>query len=255
MRGTIFMVHGMYSAAWVWGKYLSFFEDKGWSCLTPTLRHHEIDPEGPPPPELASTSLLDYAADLEKEILNLEKPPVIMGHSMGGLLAQMLAAKGLAKAAVLLTPAAPAGILALNPSVIRCFWSVMTAGAFWKKSFRPSYENARWAFLEGFSEEEGRKIWEKLVWESGRAVFEIGMWPLDKRHAARVDPQSVNIPLLIISGGRDRATPAGIVRKVAARYGSRATYRNFENDAHWVLAQRGWETIAETVAQWLASLD
>jgi pimeloyl-ACP methyl ester carboxylesterase len=245
----------MYCKSWVWEKYIPFFEERGWKCVTTTLRHHNIEAGQPPPPELATTSLLDYVTDLEAEISALDETPVIMGHSMGGLLAQMLAARGLARAAVLLTPAAPAGVLALAPSVLKCFADVMTTWAFWRKSFHPTFESAQWAFLEGFPAEEQRGVWERLVYESGRAIFEIGMWPIDGRHAARVDPGEITCPLLVISGGRDRATPASVVRKVAARYGSLATYRNFEDDAHWVLAQKGWENVAEAVAGWLVSLD
>jgi pimeloyl-ACP methyl ester carboxylesterase len=75
---------------------------------------------------LGRTSLLDYAADLESLVRGLDAPPVLLGHSMGGLLALLLAARGLAQAAVLLTPASPAGINALTPAVIRSrgvlFW-------------------------------------------------------------------------------------------------------------------------------------
>ncbi len=249
------MIHGMYCQSWVWEKYVPFFEERGWKCVTTTLRHHNIQPGESPQAALATTSLLDYAADLEAEIKALDEMPVIMGHSMGGLLAQMLAARGIARAAVLLTPAAPAGVLALAPSVLKCFADVMTTWAFWKKSFHPTFESAQWAFLEGFPAKERRGIWERLVYESGRAIFEIGLWPIDGRHAARVDPATITCPLLVISGGRDRATPANVVRKVAARYGSQATYQNFEDYAHWVLAQKGWEDVAQSVAVWLDALN
>ncbi|MCD4750735.1 MAG: alpha/beta hydrolase [Thermoanaerobaculales bacterium] len=253
MPRTIFMIHGMYCGSWVWEKYVPFFEERGWRCITTTLRHHDMAPNGKPAPELATTSLLDYAADLEAEIRSLEDRPVIMGHSMGGLLAQILSARGLGRAAVLLTPAAPAGALALAPSVIRCFSNVLTTWAFWKKSFRPTFESAEWAFLEGFPVEERRGIWERQVYESGRAIFEIGLWAMDRRHAARVDPASVTDPLLVVAAGQDRATPAAVVRKVAKRYGSYATYHEFEEQAHWVLAQKGWEEVAGFVENWLQS--
>jgi len=97
MPGTIFMVHGMYSGPWVWEKYVPFFRERGWRCVTTTLRHHDIEPGWTPPAELATTSVLDYAADLEAEIRALGEQPVIMGHSMGGLLAQMLAARSLTR--------------------------------------------------------------------------------------------------------------------------------------------------------------
>ncbi len=254
MRGTIFMIHGMYCRSWVWERYVPFFEERGWRCVTTTLRHHDVEPGDPPPPELATTSLLDYADDLEEEIRSIGEKPVVLVHSMGGLLAQILARRGLARAAVLLTPAAPAGVLGLTPSVVKCFLGVLTTWAFWRKSFRPSFEGAVYAFLEGFPEAERKPIWERLVHESGRAIFEIGLWPLDRRHAAGVDPSAVKCPLLVVAGGKDRATPASVVRKVAKRYGDAATYREFPDQAHWVLSQPGWEEVAGFVDGELADL-
>jgi len=64
----------------------------GYRCLTPLLRHHDVDPKDKPHPELGCVSLLDYADDLEKEIRTLDEKPVIIGHSMGGLLTQILEA-------------------------------------------------------------------------------------------------------------------------------------------------------------------
>ena len=99
--------------------------------------------------ELGTTSLLDYAVDLEKEIKTLESPPIIMGHSMGGLLAQILGSRGLAKALVLLSPAAPAGINTLKPSVLRCFITGFTKYGFWRKPLKAAFSgtmrlSARW---------------------------------------------------------------------------------------------------------------
>ncbi len=251
MGGTILMVHGMFCGPWVWENYVPFFEERGWRPVTTTLRHHGLRPGVGPPAALGTTSVLDYVADLEREIDAMDEVPVVMGHSMGGLLAQMLAARGRARAAVLLTPAAPRGVLALAPSVILSFRDVLTTWGFWKKSFRPTYRSAEYAFLEGFPPEERRGIWERLGYESGRAIFEIGLWPFDGSRATQVDPSSVRCPLFVVAGGRDRATPPGVVKKVARRYGDRATFREFPAMAHWVLAEPGWEEVAGAAASWL----
>lgn len=102
MSETIFMIHGMWCGAWYWDNYKGFFEDKGYRCVTTTLRFHDVDPGETPHPRLGATSLLDYAEDLEEEIRQLGDKPIIMGHSMGGLLTQILGGRGLAKVLVLL---------------------------------------------------------------------------------------------------------------------------------------------------------
>ncbi len=102
MAETVVMIHGMWGSGWYWENFKGFFESKGYQCVVPTLRYHDMDPNGVPDPRLGTTSLLDYAADLEKLIRELHVMSILMGHSMGGLLAQILGSRGLAKALVLL---------------------------------------------------------------------------------------------------------------------------------------------------------
>ena len=90
MAETIVMIHGMWGGSWYWENYRKYFEGKGYRCITPTLRFHDMDPKGVPDPKLGTISLLDYADDLEKAIRGLDSKPVIMGHSMGGLISQIL---------------------------------------------------------------------------------------------------------------------------------------------------------------------
>ena len=127
MDETIVMIHGMWGGPWCWDHYKAFFENKGYRCIAPALRYHAGNPNDKPDPRVGAVSLLDYADDMEMLIRGLDAPIILTGHSMGGLLAQILASRSLAEAAVLLTPASPGGILTLTPSVIRSFWSTMDA--------------------------------------------------------------------------------------------------------------------------------
>lgn len=251
MTKTIFMIHGMWGGPWYWENYRRVLEAEGYRCVAATLPYHDMDPRGIPDPRLGTMSLLDYAEELEREILLLGENPIIMGHSMGGLLGQMLAARGRASALVLLTPASPAGILALTPSVIRSFWSVMTTWGFWRKPMRQTFEEAAYSMLHLLPENERREVYEKCVHESGRAAFEIGYWLFDRRGAARVDASRVDCPVLVVAGAEDRITPAAVVRKVARKYRAVSTYKEFENHAHWVVAEPRWQEVADYVAGWL----
>jgi pimeloyl-ACP methyl ester carboxylesterase len=254
MEPTIFMIHGMWGGPWYWENYRRVFEAAGFRCVAPRLPFHELDPQGRPDPRLGTASLLDYAAALEQEIRALPAAPIILGHSMGGLLAQILGARGLGRAMVLLTPASPAGILALTPSVIRSFWSVMTVWGFWRKPMRLTYGEAAYAMLHLLPEAERRAVYETFVYESGRAAFEIGFWLLDSRRAAAVDEKQVRCPVLVLAGAEDRITPAAIVRRVAHKYKDVATYREYAGHAHWVVGEPGWETIAESIRDWMQGL-
>lgn len=251
MTDTIFMIHGMMCGDWCWENYKKYFEAKGYRCLTPTLRYHGMDPRDNPDPDLGSTSLLDYAGDLEKEINKLGGRPIIMGHSMGGLLAQMLGARGLGESLVLLAPAAPYGIPSIKYSVLKSFIGVMSRGRFWRKSFRFSYDTAEYAVMHKMNAHERRAAYERMVYESGLAALQIGLWFLDVHRASRVDGDKIKCPVLVVSGSEDRITPAPVVKRVAEKYREVSTYREFENHAHWVIGEPGWEEIAGYVWDWL----
>jgi pimeloyl-ACP methyl ester carboxylesterase len=251
MTETIFMIHGMWGGPYLWENYKSFFEKEGYHCVTSTLRFHDMDPNEAPDPRLGTTSLLDYAADLEQEIRQLGEKPIVVGHSMGGLLAQILGSRGLAKALVLLTPASPAGILALKPSVIKSFWSVQKSWGFWKKPMRQTFEEAAYSMMHLLSPAEQKAAYDKFVYESGRAAYEIGYWLLDSRKASSVDESKVTCPVLVIAGSLDRITPASVVRKVAQKYKAVSLYKEFENHTHWVLGEPGWQEVAEYARDWL----
>ncbi len=251
MTETIVMIHGMWGGGWSWENYVKHFEKKGYHCITPTLRFHDMDPNETPNPQLGTTSLLDYAEDLEQEIHKLDVIPILMGHSMGGLLAQILGSRGLAKALVLLTPASPYGIMALKPSVIRSFWSVLTKWGFWRKPMRQKFNEAVYSMLHLLTPEEQKEAFDKFVYESGRAGFEIGFWLFDSRRAAKVDESKITCPVLVIAGAEDRITPASVVRQVANKYKAVSTYKEFANHAHWIIAEPGWQEIAEYVSDWL----
>lgn len=252
MADTIFMIHGMWGGPWYWQNYRRVFEAEGYRCLASTLPYHDMDPRGVPDPRLGTTSLLDYVEALERELGQLGTAPILMGHSLGGLLAQILASRGRAKALVLLTPASPSGIVALTPSVVRSFWSVQTRWGFWRKPMRLTFGEAVYGMLHLLPEKAQKEAYAKFVYESGRVAFEIGYWFLDARGAARVDESKVTCPVLVVAGTQDRITPASVVRRVARKYKSLATYKEFEDHAHWVVAEPGWQGIAEYVGGWLA---
>ena len=251
MTETIFMIHGMWAGGWYWENFERFFSDRGYHCVATTLRHHDMDPRGTPDPRLGTTSLLDYAEDLEAEIGQLGVQPIVMGHSMGGLLAQILGSRGLAKALVLLTPAPPAGINALKPSVIKSFWRLPTQWGFWKKPIQQTFNDGAYATLGNLPPAEQREIHARLVYESGRAASEIALWPLDPGKASRVDQSKVTCPVLVVGAAHDKATPVSVVRQQAKKYGAAATYKEFPNNAHWVIGEPGWEEIAQYVSDWL----
>lgn len=251
MSQTIMMIHGMWGGGHIWRNYRPYFEQRGFAVLTPDLRHHGQAPDAAPPAALGSTSLLDYAADLEAQIRALPTQPILIGHSMGSLLVQILAARGLAKAAILLTPAAPAGVIAIRPSVLRAFWRILGRWGFWRRPHRIDFASARYSMLNCMPEDQARAEHARFVHESGRALAEIAFWYLDARHAARADPTALGCPVLVVAGGEDRITPASVCRIVARRY-RQAEYKQYPGYSHFLISEPDWQNIAADVARFLA---
>jgi len=250
-RGTIVMIHGMWVGSDCWKRYKHLFEERDYECLTPTLRYHDIDPSSEPPEDLGTYSLLEYAHDLEKYVRSLDTRPILVGHSMGGLLAQILAARGLSDQVVLLAPAPPSSVNGARWSVIRSLIGIFARWGFWKRPNRISFKKAEYAFLHNLPAEERKEAYATLVYESGRALAEISAPFLDRQHASQVDESKVSYPVLVVGGSLDRITPASVARSVAKKYGAVSTYKEFEGHSHWILAEDGWEDVADYVAEWL----
>jgi pimeloyl-ACP methyl ester carboxylesterase len=91
---TVVFIHGAFCGGWCFEDFVPEFEARGFTCHVPDLRFHVSGPAREPDPQLAQTSIADYTRDMEGLVAGLPEPPVIVGHSMGGLIGQQLAAKG-----------------------------------------------------------------------------------------------------------------------------------------------------------------
>lgn len=253
MKRDVLLIHGM----WCRGEHLNAvaapLRDAGYRVHQPTLPFHERRDRADMLEALGRASLLDYADYCQGVIhqLKLSQPPILVGHSMGGLIAQMLAARMPVQALILLTPAAPAGILAVSPRTLRVFWRRLLQWGFWKKPHGLSAEQARQYALNGLSDAQVEQILPTLGLESGRALFEIAFWPLDRRRAAQVDADAVDCPVYVLGCEDDWLTPADTVRKVAARY-PQSTLDVDSGRGHWMIDD---DRTAQTMARCIEWLD
>lgn len=249
MTPPLVMVHGAFCGGWVFDGYRRLAEARGHRCFAPDLRYHDRPGGAPPHTELGRLSLLDYADDLEALIRRLDAPPVLLGHSLGGLLCQMLAARGLASALVLLAPSPPWGVLPSTPFEVMAGISVALSGGIVDQPLRPAYEAAVACGLDHLPPVQRHAVFARLVPESGRAAFETLFWACDPRQASRVDPEAVRCPVLVVSGGEDRICPPQTMRRIARRY--RGDHAPFDGFGHWLLGEPGWRRIALHCLDWL----
>jgi pimeloyl-ACP methyl ester carboxylesterase len=248
-KTDVLMIHGAFCGGWVFDAWRALFEARGYRVHAPTLRFHDCGRK--PPQELGTVSMRDYARDLETAAADFSGPPVVIGHSMGGLLAQMLAARMPVKAAVLLAPSAPWGVLPSTPFEIVSAQALYFAGEFWHMPLKPKQWIAAANALDRLSQDEREAVFKHFVPESGRATFEIMHWPLDLNRATQIDPREVTCPILCVAGSRDRVNPPATVRRVAQRYKGRVVYEELRDHSHWLIGEPGWEKIAGRTLDWL----
>ncbi|MEQ1889861.1 MAG: alpha/beta hydrolase [Alphaproteobacteria bacterium] len=251
-KPAILMVHGAFAGGWAFDKFRTYFEARGYVCLSPDLRHHTRSARALPVRELGHTSLLDYAHDLEILIKSLDAPPVLMGHSMGGLLCQILAARGLGSRMVLLAPSPPSGITPSSSLEQMAAFGIFASGMGWGQMVEPDFDTAATHALSHMPGVQQRKFFEMMTAESGTALFEIMCWMLDMRGASRVNAKNVTCPVLALAGSADPINSPATVRQIARRYGERASYHCFNGVSHWLLDGPRWRETALYCSEWLA---
>lgn len=249
MGQPVILIHGMWCTGAVFDRVASLLRPRGYDCYAPTLPAHEL---GVRHPEVGSLSLNDYLAFLENYVRqqNFSQPPIILGHSMGGLLAQMLTTRIGALALVLLTPASPAGVNAITPASLAAFWKSLIRPGFWKLPHKPAFSRACRSVFPGLPTERHQELYDGMVEESGRVLGEIAYWLLDPGKASRIQPAAVQCPVYVVSGGLDRLTPASVVRKVAALYPG-STRRHWPERGHWVIDDSETENMVHEIVGWL----
>ncbi len=256
IKGTILMIHGVGCTGESWSRMAGHFRDLGWRVETPTLRPH-LRRRSAPPAELLTVRLADYVEDMEVEARRLQaesgRPPVVFGHSMGGLLAQKLAERGVARAAVLLAPTAPSGLArksTLAPRII--FANILyssrpeaRAHRFWKAGFC-------WGMLNCVPRSRHARIYETTCFDSGLVYQDLFYRARDPHRTGYVDEARIDVPVLTIGAARDRVIPVETQRGVAHKYKRTGTYLEYTHHAHWIVDEPGTERVSADIAGWLA---
>ncbi|HVT35253.1 MAG TPA: alpha/beta hydrolase, partial [Nevskiaceae bacterium] len=186
MGYPVVLIHGMWCTPKNWDRIIGLLTPRGYDCHAPSLPAHLPGPGQEQ--QVGAKSLREYVDFLEDYIRskNFSQPPIIIGHSMGGFLAQAVAARIKVLALVLLTPAAPAGIFPLRLKNTFAFLPHFLRWGFWRKAYKLSPASARKYAYNGLPAAQQERLYEGLVYESGRVAFELGMWYLDFGGAARI---------------------------------------------------------------------
>jgi pimeloyl-ACP methyl ester carboxylesterase len=244
MRPVI-MVHGAFCGGWIFDSFRQPFEGAGLTVLTPDLPGHTA---GDSRSVVAGKSMSDYAKVVADLCRSCPVPPILIGHSMGGLVAQMAAAKAPVGGLILLAPSPGWGISGSSMEEAVSAMSLYALGPFWLQAIEPDHSLAAAYSLDRFEAGTRRAVTERMVPESGRALWEVLNWWLDPFMTTLVAPAKV--PALVLSGEHDVIHPPATVRQAAQKLG--AEFRTLPGMSHWLPGEPGWQDVAAASLRWMA---
>jgi len=253
---NLIFIHGMFMTPACWEPWLGFFRAEGLTGEAPAwpgregtvqeLRRRHPDPALG---ALTLTGVIDHFAEV---LRRQPAPAVVIGHSMGGLVAQILVNRGMAAAGVAVDSAPPLGVITTRWSFLRANWPMVNPLIPPGRPHLMTFEQFQYAFVNGMALEAQREAYDRLVVPESRRVPRAGLTP-----AARVDFRRPHAPLLVIAGGDDHIIPASLNRRNARKYrdpASRVDYREFPSRNHFTIGQPGWEAVAEYAAEWIGGV-
>jgi pimeloyl-ACP methyl ester carboxylesterase len=262
MSRTLVFVHGGWVTPACWDPFTSYFEARGYRCLAPPWpgKDRSVEAIRNDPSPLAGLGIREIVDHYEQMIREFDEPPILIGHSFGGLVVQVLLDRGLGAAGIAIDSAPPKGIFAFEPTTMLALGRILLIPFGWRKVVRWTYTEFRYAFVHTMPETEARATWDtQIVPDSGRPFFQSAFSMLDRASPASVDfANPERAPLLFIAGEADRAMPSAIVRRTYRAHQAspvRTDFRSIPGRTHWLIAQDGWEEVAQTCGDWIESLE
>lgn len=228
----------MFAGAWFFENYQSHFARAGYESHALNLRGHH---GSRPVPDIGKVSLRDYIADA-LEIARLLPSPIVIGHSMGGLIAQKVAELGAARALVLLASAPPRWIPVVSWLLLRKQLKYARA-LLLHEPLRPDRSDADVLMFNRTPLADREKFFPRLVPESGKAGFELSFGRIAVRE------WRVTAPVLVVTGRDDQFVVPRVARALARKY--KATLHQYDSFAHHILTEPGWEAPCAEIIEWM----
>ena len=250
---SIVFVHGMFMTPLCWEHWIARFDAQGYRCTAPawpgrdkpiaTLR------AGHPDAALGRLNLSQVVEHCANHVRSLPERPILIGHSMGGLVVQLLLQQDLAAAGVAVHSAPPAGVFTPSWSFLKANWPMISPFVPRLRPRQMSFADFQYAFVNTLPLAEQQAAYERYVVPESRLV------PQESLTAAgRVDFTKSHVPLLLIAGSADHIVPAALNRTNYARYRASSSvtdYKEFGGRVHFTIGQSNWEEVADYVLAWL----
>ena len=255
---TVVLVHGLWMTPRSWENWVPYYESKGLRVLTPAYPGFEIEVEAlrENPEVIANVTVADTIDHLAGVIESVETPPIIMGHSFGGTLTQLLLARGLGSAGVVYDSAPTEGVRVNPVSQAKSLFPALKNPSNRHKAVAFTPEEFHYAFTNTLTAEDSRQVWDcYAIAAPGYWVWEYGLFANFKpgHQDTWVNYKADRAPLLFIGGEKDHIMPPSVNQSNAKHYKhspALTEYHEFEGRDHWTCGAPGWEAVADFGLQW-----
>jgi pimeloyl-ACP methyl ester carboxylesterase len=237
-KAPVLLIHGMFGGAWYWDGYQNLLARHGYESHAINLRgHHGSRPVS----DIGKVTIRMYVADA-MEVARTLQNPIVIGHSMGGLVAQKVAEAGGCRALILLAAAPPRWIPVASWLLLRKQLKYARE-LLWHKPLLPDRKDADVLMFNRTPLADRDLFYSRLVPESGRAGKEMAFG------AVGVRAQRLTAPVLVVTGTDDQFVVPRVARALARKYN--ATFREYESFAHHIMSEPGWEEPADEIIEWM----
>ena len=257
-RRPVVFVHGLWLLPSSWAAWREVFESRGYATVAVDWPGDQADHAAAHahPDSLAGTSVADVADHVAEVVAGLERRPVVIGHSFGGLLAQMIAGRGLAAASVAIDPAPSRGVLPLPISSLKASFPVLGNPANRGRTVTLTFDEFRYGFANAVSEEEARHLYDTFHTPApGRPLFQAATANLVPWTVVRADARNPERgPMLIVTGERDHIVPfalANAAYRRQARNSSPTELVEIPGVGHSLVIDSHWTEVADAALAFL----
>ena len=250
----VLFITGAFVSNVCWDEWRKYFESRGFETFAPPWPHKDAPAEelrNRHPDNLVASNrlgpLTDYYANLSKQF---PEKPILIGHSIGGLIVQLLLQRGLGALGIAIHSVPPQGVFTFKFSFFKAGWKALGFFTPTSKTYLISFKEWSYAFTNGMSCEDQKSSYYEFAIPESKLVVRDTI-----TDAAKINFKNPHAPLLLISGSDDNTIPASLNYSNFKKYkddGSATEYKEFPGRNHFVLGQSGWRETADYILQWIA---
>lgn len=255
-KKTVVFIHGLWIHAGSWQGWMDFFNQHGYETLNPgwpgdsaTVAESRANPEA-----IANRGVTEIADSYAKVIATLAEPPIVIGHSFGGLLAQIILGRGIAAAGIAIDPAPMKGVWQLPFSALRASFPVLGNPFNLKKAISLTFDQFKYGFANALPEDEAKELYDKwTIPAPARPLFQAATATFAGSETKVDTGNTTRGPLLITGGGDDHIAPPILGQVSLKKYNPSVVseFKLFEGRGHSLILDHGWKDVAEYSLAWL----